>query len=79
MFHNTVTYAIRVLREKFVNSDNKIHGPWVMPLDVAIFLLAPATSNHNGLSLKEVTSFKYLIIYWISSYCISAIEKFLMQ
>jgi hypothetical protein len=73
MLHNTIASSIRVLRVKLVNCDNKTHETWIIPRDVATFLLAPVASNHNGLPLIEVTNFKYLIIRWISSYCISAI------
>lgn len=69
MLHNTVASTIRVLRVKLVNSDNKTHETWIMPRDVATFLLAPVTSAHNGLPLKQVMNFKNIIIYWISFYC----------
>jgi len=70
VLHNTVASTIRVLSVKLVNSDNKTHETWIMPRDLATFLLAPVVSNHNGLPLKQVINFKNLIIYWTSFCCI---------
>ena len=63
MLHNRVASTIRVLRVKLVNSDNKMHETWIMPRDLATFLLAPVASTHSGLPLKQIMNFKNLIIY----------------
>jgi len=57
VLNNIVASTIRVLRVKLVNSDNKSHETWIMPLDLATFLLAPVASNHNGLPLTQVMNF----------------------